>query len=247
MRVFSVCGISGSGKTTTIEFVIKELVNRGYKVGSIKEIHNESFHMDTIGSNTNRHKNAGSSLVCARGLYETDMLFPGKLPMRKILSFYEDDFDFVVIEGKTELFVPTILTAHSDADANEKWDDMVFCVSGRISSETKIFKGLPAIDATTNIKTLVDLIERKAYKLLPDFPEKCCTACGYSCKTLGKAILAGTKNRNDCVADKNIELLCEGKQINMVPFVQKILKNAILGVVSELDGYKDGDKVEIKF
>ena len=39
MKVFSVIGLSKSGKTTTIENIIKELRRRNYTVGSVKEIH----------------------------------------------------------------------------------------------------------------------------------------------------------------------------------------------------------------
>ena len=42
MKVFSVIGISKSGKTTTIENIIKELRKRNYSVGSVKEIHFEN-------------------------------------------------------------------------------------------------------------------------------------------------------------------------------------------------------------
>ena len=92
MKVISICGISDSGKTTTAEHIIKELRRRGYSVGSVKEIHYDQFKMDTEGSNTDRHRRAGSQLVTARGKYETDILFQEKLPIRDILSFY--DFDY---------------------------------------------------------------------------------------------------------------------------------------------------------
>ena len=100
MKVFSVSGITKSGKTTTIENIIKELVCRGYKVGSIKNIHMENFTMDPDpDTNTNRHKAAGSALVCARGYFETNMLYPGQLPIDKILDFYEKDgYDWVILK-----------------------------------------------------------------------------------------------------------------------------------------------------
>jgi len=254
MKLLSVCGISGSGKTTTIEHIIAELTKRGYRVGSVKEIHFEAFEIDPDPkSNTHRHRKAGARLVCARGLNETDLLFPEKLPMEKILSFYEGDYDWVIMEGVTDIPVPTIVTASTAEAVKERLNDMVFCISGRLSSEIheeiKVgsFSGVPVVNATTDITRLVDLIEKKVYKCLPNFPPECCTACGFTCETLGAAILAGKATRESCIADKNIELFCDGKQINMVPFVQKILKNAVLGIVGELDGYKEGDKIEIRF
>lgn len=67
MRIFSVSGISKSGKTTTIEEIIKELRRRRYTVGSIKDIHFEAFAIDGPSTNTARHRRAGSELVTAWG------------------------------------------------------------------------------------------------------------------------------------------------------------------------------------
>jgi molybdopterin-guanine dinucleotide biosynthesis protein B len=51
----------------------------------------------------------------------------------------------------------------------------------------------------------------------------------------------GQAKREDCVlSDSNIKLLIDGREIGMVPFVQKILFNSIEGVVKELEGYKKG-------
>lgn len=166
MRVFSVIGISKSGKTTTIEEIIKELRKRGYSVGSVKEIHYEEFSIDTEGTNTDRHKNAGSQLVTARGLNETDVLFQKKLSVEEILSFY--DYDFVVLEGVRDANVPNIITAHTTDEIDERIDDKTFLVSGRISCELTSYKDLKVINALTNIKDLVDEIE----KHVPEYQTK---------------------------------------------------------------------------
>jgi len=248
LKAFSVCGISGSGKTTTIENIIKELKSRHYRVGSVKEIHFEGFTIDpNPTSNTRRHRGAGAGLVCARGENETDLLYPEKLPMSAIFSFYEKDYDWLVLEGVDDIPIPTIVTAHSIEDLEKKWSNMSFCTSGRISESIKEYNGKPAINSITNIAKLVDLIELKVYDVLPQFPPQCCGACGMSCETLGEAILQGKKRRVDCVADRGIELVCGGRKIKMVPFVQALLKNAVLGVASELDGYEKGQSIEIRF
>ena len=247
MKVLSVCGISQSGKTTTIENIIRELSKRGYRVGSVKEIHFETFAIDPDPkSNTRRHRAAGAKLVSARGLNETDILYDEKLPMHRILEFYDRDYDWVVLEGVSDIPVPTIITAHNEDGLNNIWSDMVFCVSGRVAAQIKEYRDVPAIDATTDIKKLVDLIELKVYKRLPGFDPKCCMACGMTCDELGTAILRGKKKRADCVADKGVELIINGRRIDMVPFVQKILSNTIHGVVSELEGYVDGCEIEIR-
>jgi len=108
------------------------------------------------------------------------------------------------------------------------------------------YQDKPAIDATADIKSLVDLIELTVYHRLPNFPDECCMACGYNCNGLAGAIIAGKARRGDCVADKGIELLINGRKIKMVPFVQEVLRNALVGVVSTLEGYEKGCDIEIK-
>lgn len=245
MRVFSVVGITQSGKTTTIENIIKELRKRRYSVGSVKEIHFEAFAIDKEGTNTYRHKEAGSQLVTARGYYETDILFQERLSLGEILKNY--DYDFVVLEGVEDANIPKIVAAHNEEGILEKLDDLAFAISGRISSTIDEFNGLPAINAMNNIEKLVDLIEEKVHKRLPDFPEECCKECGYSCRELGAKILRGEAKRQDCILTKaEVKLEIDGKPIEMVPFVQNILSNAVKGVVKELEGYKEGKKIVVK-
>lgn len=246
MKVLSVCGITQSGKTTTVEQLIKELKARGHRVGSVKEIHAETFAIDpNPKSNTHRHRKAGAELVTARGYFETDLLFPEKLPMAKILSFYEG-YDWVVLEGVDDIPVPTIVTAHTEEDLAEKWSAYSIAVSGRLSAQIDSYQGMPAINALTDAAALADLAEARVYDLLPNFDADCCTACGHTCQSLGEEILRGNAKRSDCVADKGVSLEVDGQRVNMVPFVQKILQNAVLGVVGELDGYHEGADVVIK-
>lgn len=247
MKLFTVRGVTQSGKTTTIEEVIKELCRRGYAVASVKEIHFEEFAIDLDGSNTDRHRKAGSRLVAARGYHETDVMYPVKLPIQKLIALYEDAYDYLVLEGVSDAHVPTILTAHSTEELDERWSDWVFAVSGRIAAQMPAYRGTPCVDVTTDIAALVDLIEAKTYPRLPDFPAECCTACGYSCQTLGQAILRGDATRESCVLSRaEVALTVDGRTIPMVPFVQRLLRNAVLGVVSELDGCRTGAKIEVK-
>lgn len=244
MKVFSVTGFTQSGKTTTIERIIAELRRRGYSVGSVKEIHFEDFKIDKEGTNTYRHKQAGSQLVTALGYYETDILFQEKLPIEKVLEHY--DYDYVVLEGVADGNYPMILTAHNEQELDERWNPYVFCISGRISRDTAEYRGIPTIDATTDIASLVDLIELKVYDKLPAFPPECCSACGYSCTEMGKRILNGASHRSDCkISNGNIKLYIGEREISMVPFVQALLRNAVLGVVKELDGYRDNASIKI--
>ncbi|ACB83935.1 molybdopterin-guanine dinucleotide biosynthesis protein MobB [Natranaerobius thermophilus] len=245
MRVLSVAGITGSGKTTIIENIITELTKRRYSVGSIKEIHYEKFAIDEEGTNTDRHYKAGADLVTARGYFETDILYKKRLSVQDILRQY--DHDYVVLEGVEDFFVPKIISAHNIEEIEAKLDETVFAISGRISNEIEEYQGIPVINTITNIDQMVDLIEQKVFPALPNLPEKCCGTCGYSCKELTGEILRGERDRNDCPigSENSVQLKVDGHEIDMVPFVQDILRNAVEGVVKELDGYKKNARIEI--
>ena len=244
MKVFSVIGITDSGKTATIENIIKELIKRNYSVGTVKEIHFHDFKMDLEGTNTDRHRKAGSSLVTARGAYETDVLYQKKLSVNEILDFYSHDF--VILEGVRDTCAPKIVTAHDEQGIEDRIDETTFAISGRISDKIEEYKGLPAISAMTDIEKLVDLIEEKVFHRLPDMKDECCQKCGHTCTELSSLILKSKAERGECVLDKQeVILKINGKEITMVPFVQKILKNSIEAVAKELDGYSENGDIEI--
>jgi len=245
VKIFSVFGITKSGKTTTIENIIRELRKRRYTVGSIKEIHFEAFAIDTPGSNTDRHRQAGSQLVTARGNKETDILFDRRLSVDEIMRFY--DFDYVVMEGVTDTCAPKIITAHNTEEVDERLDETVFAISGKLANTMQEYKGLPVINAITERERLVDLIVEKVFTRLPDMPPECCSACGFSCTELAARILRGQAKREDCViTDGRISLEIDGQEITIVPFVQDILYNAVTGVVKELDGYRENGEIVVK-
>ncbi|MFA9422928.1 MAG: molybdopterin-guanine dinucleotide biosynthesis protein B [Sedimentibacter sp.] len=244
MKVFSVIGISDSGKTLTIENIIRELIKRNYSVGTVKEIHFHDFKIDLEGTNTDRHRKAGSSLVSARGAYETDILFQKKLSVNEILDFYSHDY--VILEGVRDTCAPKIVTAHDIQGIEDRMDETTFAVSGRISGEMKEYKGLPAINSITDIEKLVDLIEEKVFDRLPDMKDECCQKCGHTCTELSSLILKGKAERRECVLDKQeVILKVNGKEITMVPFVQKILKNSIEAIAKELEGYSENGDIEV--
>ncbi len=244
MRIFSVFGITKSGKTTTAENLIRELTQRRYSVGSIKEIHYEAFAIDTEGTNTDRHKKAGARLVTARGMHETDILFPEPLALEKILSFY--DHDFVVMEGVEDTCAPKIITAHSTDEVDERLDETVFALSGVLANTMSEYRGLPVIHPVHDAQRLADLVEEKVFQRLPDVHPDCCRACGFTCRELSGRILRGDAVRKDCVLDRAaIQLRVDGRDIPMVPFVQSLLRNALLGVAGELEGYRENGEIQV--
>ena len=249
MKAFSVIGITRSGKTTTIENIIREIKRRGFSVGSIKDIHYEDFAMDSEGTNTYRHRQAGAELVTARGHRETDILYQEKLPVEEILRHYTQDY--AALEGVTDFNTPIILCVHDEEDLKrhkeKDYFERVFMISGVAANSGKeILEGIPVINSRDDIMHMADIIIEKVFDILPDFSPQCCTACGFSCRELCARILKGQSARSDCRIEKApILLSVDGRKINMVPFVQKILTDTIKALVANLRGYKKGKKIEI--
>lgn len=244
MKVFTLTGLSGSGKTTTIECLIKELKKRGYSVGTVKEIHYEKFTIDTEGKNTYRHRQAGANTVTARGLKETDVLYKGKMPIYDILSHYNEDY--VILEGVRDAIVPEICVCKQND--TPQITDLTFAISGKYAlSGQESYAGLPVIDGINGAEKLADLIEKIVPELLYDIDKDCCGKCGTDCRGFLAKIIKGQASRDDCALNnESIKLKIDGKSIPIVPFVQKLLRNVTMGVVSELKGYKPNSKIEIE-
>ncbi|MHA1616284.1 MAG: molybdopterin-guanine dinucleotide biosynthesis protein B [Candidatus Njordarchaeales archaeon] len=61
--IIAILGHKNSGKTTLIEYLTRELVNKGLKVVTMKHIHHDFFEVDKEGKDTWRHKRAGATIV----------------------------------------------------------------------------------------------------------------------------------------------------------------------------------------
>ncbi len=161
MKIFTIIGYTNSGKTGTLIEIIKELVNRGYNVNSVKHVHIADFTIDTEGKDSWRHREAGASITAVRGDNETAIIYKRPLNVIELLPHFNGDF--LALEGfSDEKLVPKILCSKNLADLEERFDDTVFAISGIISSEIKEFKGIKAINGLTKTKELVDLIEEQA-------------------------------------------------------------------------------------
>lgn len=247
MKAIAVNGTSDSGKTTVCEGLIRGLRQRGYTVGSVKEIHCQDFTIDVPGTDTARHREAGSQLVTARGFLETDILFQSKLPITEILSQYQQDY--VILEGVTDCNAPRIITAHNLTEVEERMDCRTVAVTGVIANTcgSSVF-GLPVFNALTESEALLDFVVERAFPPLPDFSKDCCGHCGFSCREMAGRIAHQQAVREDCLLwSQETELRIDGVSIAMVPFVQTILKRAVLAVAGELDGFKEKSKIEVRF
>lgn len=157
MKVITVCGIRGSGKTTVVENVISELTRQGYSVASVKDIHNPDYLCDEPGTNTYRHRQAGAVPVVALGPADTSFIYPQRLEIDDVLCRLAADF--TIIEGGDEFGFPKIVCAHTEEDAQFKSFGTVVAYSGRIANEQKDVLGLAAVNVLSDVGALADIVK----------------------------------------------------------------------------------------
>jgi len=247
MKVFCVSGYHHTGKTTVVISLIKALRGRGYTVSTIKDIHNEQFTMETEGSNTWQHWEASDNLVFARGLKETYLIWHKRLTLEEMLK--KLDSDFVIIEGMKSLPLPKIICAENDSQLNELVDDTVFAVSGKFANKPENeYKQLPVLHHERDISTLTDLVIEKVLPILPYVDPECCDFCGLNCAEFTKALLKGERKRGECIdaLQERLHLKINGKEIPMVQYVEKTLRDVITAYINNLKGIEKGE-VEIAF
>ncbi|MFO7836095.1 MAG: molybdopterin-guanine dinucleotide biosynthesis protein B [Candidatus Thorarchaeota archaeon] len=104
-RVFAVSGFSGTGKTTLVENIVKELAERGYSVGTVKSSKEDIFPPE--GTDTYRHLKASAHPVVLLGPSSTIIRYTQRLPSAELLS--RIDADIVVFEGFKSASVPRVL------------------------------------------------------------------------------------------------------------------------------------------
>ena len=73
--------------------------------------------------------------------------------------------DYLILEGFRGAALPKVLCAKDEKGVEDELQDTAFCISGVVSAQLTVYKGIPVINALLNVAELVDLVERKSLKL----------------------------------------------------------------------------------
>lgn len=98
--VISIVGHSGSGKTTMIEKLVRELTQRGVRVATIKHAHHK-VELDTPGKDSWRYTQAGAAmslLVTQGGVQLVDTRTEQREP-QQLAERFLGEADLVLAEG----------------------------------------------------------------------------------------------------------------------------------------------------
>jgi molybdopterin-guanine dinucleotide biosynthesis protein B len=169
VQIIDVAGLKKSGKTTVVEGLVRELTNRGFKVGTIKKIHIPNFTIDQEGKDTFRHKRAGAEFVISLAPQEIAMIKSndGTRELSQVFDLVPKDTEFLVCEELNEKSsdIIYIITLRNVEDFDETLKqraigERIIAFSGVVSNSISSFNGYPVINPTTEsgIKRMVELI-----------------------------------------------------------------------------------------
>jgi molybdopterin-guanine dinucleotide biosynthesis protein B len=171
-QVIAVIGSKKSGKTTTIENLIKELTKRGYKVAAIKHVSEPNFTIDTADKDTWRFAQAGAKTIISVAANETATIEKTSienLTLDALLKKCKNN-NIVLIEGLKELVaknknIPKIVVTKSKTEATNAPENFkpILAFSGPYSTIALNFK-IPYADALKNPEKLATIIEKKLLK-----------------------------------------------------------------------------------
>ncbi len=247
---------SGSGKTTTVVQLVRELKRRGYRVATLKHIPRD-FSIDTPGKDTWKHAEAGAEAVVA--LSEGEAAFILKRPLSpeeaaKALSCL-GEYDFLVVEGFRNARLPKLVAAKDWSTAEKLIDELTLAVTGVVASQELPASPVPVVNAIEEPGRLAELVlgeEAEVKQVLSRLPGLNCGDCGSeSCREMAERIAKGERSVEDCVvlsAGRRVSIRISGREVPMGSFVQGFVRNVVLGMVRSLKKAEaeKGDVIEIR-
>ena len=150
--VIQVIGKKDSGKTLTIEKVVKRLKSEGYKVAVIKHSHHE---IDLQGKDTYRFWSAGSDYVA---FLNGKGVIMGKFDVKSLLKLLP--VDVVLIEGFKNLELGKVFEILRPEDSDQLSEEIVGYVHGECKKvEVKLIGDGKVLDNNEYVIMLYNLME----------------------------------------------------------------------------------------
>jgi molybdopterin-guanine dinucleotide biosynthesis protein MobB len=167
----AVVGGKETGKTTTIENLIRELSKRGYKVAAIKHIPEPDFTIDTPAKDTWRFAAAGAKTVIAVSPNETATIEKGateNVPLEMLLKKLRNN-DIILIEGLKKTIakkpsIPKIAIAATKDEAKHALEtyEPILAFTGPYNTQT-LKTTIPHADTQKLANTIQNKLLRKQF------------------------------------------------------------------------------------
>ena len=143
-KIIGITGWKDVGKTHYASLIIKLLVKRGYKVGSVKHAHND-FDIDKPGTDSFKHREAGSSQVIISSSKRWAKIIENNNKKEKSLDELIEEFkdiDIVVVEGfKNENHPKIEILGNGFININREINNVIAIVSDELDDNNiPVFK-----------------------------------------------------------------------------------------------------------
>jgi molybdopterin-guanine dinucleotide biosynthesis protein B len=227
--IVAVVGSRKSGKTTTVEALVRELTKKGYRVGTIKHVHEPDFTFDARGKDTWRHAQAGARIIVGAAEEEMVTIKKGntsRFNLNDLTGNFRDGIDVVVLEGfrglvAQDLTVPKIVAAKTKKEIEDALRTFkpILAFSGAIARNHVRATEIPYVDVMTEPEKLLEIVDKR----------------------IGPIVQKRRESK------ETVSITVNGKPLPLNPYVQKVTRNVLFAIVSTLKGaqLKGHENVEI--
>jgi molybdopterin-guanine dinucleotide biosynthesis adapter protein len=226
MRAIAVVGYKKSGKTTLALELASELKKLGHSVTLAKHSHH-GFD-EKADTDTARFR-ARADMVLGFSPGGSFVSWPGERSLQDLLPLVNTGF-LVLEGGKTLGIMPRILIASDEPTAQDLDPELALAAYGDAAVE--------GLMATRDVAGLARIASHEGF-LLPGLD---CGACGRKdCRSLAADIVAGEAVLADCKAQNgSLRISVNGQPLPLNPFVERMLRSGLLGMLGELKGFSPG-------
>jgi molybdopterin-guanine dinucleotide biosynthesis protein MobB len=169
VKIIAVLGSKNSGKTATIEALVKELTERGHQIVAVKHIPKKDFTMDSPGKDTWRFAQAGAQTIIAISEKETTILHKrenSSITLEGIIESCGEKASMVILEGFRSLVgrdvnIPKIVAVKSVNEVNFALKSYrpIIAFTGKLENGN-IKTSIPYINISKEPRKLADLVEK---------------------------------------------------------------------------------------
>lgn len=215
--IIAVVGSRKSGKTTTVENIVRGLSRKSYRVAVAKHIHEPNFTIDLRGKDTWRHAQAGAETivgVAKKELASIRKINTSKLTLSDIIQDCEYNIDIIVLEGFRGLVaqdpsIPKIVIAKDKSEVIEAMQVFrpILAFAGAISkAHAQTNDKIPYIDVLKEPDKLAEIIDKRVAPIIQ-------------------------KRRE---LREIVSIRINGRMVALNPFVQKVTRNVLFSIITAL-------------
>ncbi len=154
MKIVSIQGSKGSGKTTSAVRLIKYLKSLKFTIAYLKL--SPSLSLDKKNSDTSRAKLAGASSIVARDAEQTFVRCENKSPLKDFLDKLDEDF--LLGENLLDGYDYQIFCAKQESELDSADLSQTNCICGIYANCYLKYKNIPVFNANTQIEKIASLL-----------------------------------------------------------------------------------------